>query len=407
MTLTKFPIPDESDALVIVKAASQLAVIDSTKVYLIDGVIDMGTQEIEVPSGGLNLLGHTFDVSKLISSENNYTMFTSPVGGSGDVLGMDYAIEVTGTGSQVYDITADAGTEAFEFSRINYNGCTSLGEITGYRQGLETGTGRFGGTPTITLSGTWAGGYFIDTSIVRGLDAAMNAPLYAAGTAFTMASRFRSNQNIDLGATAEFFDFAPTNFPNDNTVQIDGAIVSRGSVFDPDDATIIPNMSKGDVQAFWTDNIGISNTFVGGSQSVSSETTTTISVMGDWETLAGTWATSDLQHFDSPSSGQLRHIATSPVDFGLISDLTIEGTANDSIAVRVRKWDDSASSFVTVGSQARQVNSLVGSRNVAFFTIIFNIEMHENDYVFLEVQNNTGTADLTAELDSFVLINTR
>ena len=122
--------------------------IDSTKVYFLDGAVDFtGTGlNIEVPAGGINIKGSTFDVSKIICSDAAYTLFTSAIGGSGDVLGVDYAVEVTGAGSQVYNLTDATGFNAFEFTRINYNNCTSLGEINGYRQGLESGTGRFGGT---------------------------------------------------------------------------------------------------------------------------------------------------------------------------------------------------------------------------------------------------------------------
>ena len=125
----------------------------------------MGTTQITIPATGINLTGYNFDVSGLVSSEDNYTMFVSDVGGSGNVLGKDYKVDVTGVNSQVYDLTDATGFNAFEFARINYNGCTSLGEINGYRQGLETGTGRFGGSPSLTLSGTWLGGYRITTSI--------------------------------------------------------------------------------------------------------------------------------------------------------------------------------------------------------------------------------------------------
>ena len=162
-----------------VEQASDLAgTLDSTKEYFIDGIIDMGSQQIEIPQGGLNLAGYNFDLSKLTSSATGYTMFTSPVSGSGNVLGLDYGIEVTGAGSQVYDIVSDTGFEAFEFSRINYNNCTSLGTIDNYRQGLEIGTGRFGGSPSLTLKGVWAGGYRITTSIVRALSAGMTEPLF-------------------------------------------------------------------------------------------------------------------------------------------------------------------------------------------------------------------------------------
>ncbi|GAF88630.1 unnamed protein product, partial [marine sediment metagenome] len=125
------------DSRVIVKSSLDLAgSLDSTKEYFIDGVVDMGSQSIEVPVGGLNLSGYNFDVSKLVSTASSYTMFTSPAGGSGDVIGKDYAIEVSGSASKVYDIKDATGSNAFEFARINYNNCTSLGVIDGYRQGL-------------------------------------------------------------------------------------------------------------------------------------------------------------------------------------------------------------------------------------------------------------------------------
>ena len=59
-----------------------------------------------------------------------------------------------------------------------------------------------------------------------------------------MASRFRSNQNMDLNASVSFFDFEKTHFPNPNTVQLDGCLISRNGTFDAEDATIIPNLDR-------------------------------------------------------------------------------------------------------------------------------------------------------------------
>ena len=193
--------------------------LDSTKEYFLDGIIDFtGTGlNIEVPQGGLNLRGYNFDISGLKCDDAAYTLFTSPVGGSGNVLGADYLIDVNGVGSQVYNLTSDTGNEAFEFSRINYNNCSSLGTITNYRQGLEDGTGRFGGSPSLTLAGTWVGGYRITTSIVRQLSAGMTEPLFKSGAGFTMASRFLTDINVDLPANAALFDFSPSSFTNPST----------------------------------------------------------------------------------------------------------------------------------------------------------------------------------------------
>lgn len=401
--------PKQFSERVIVKSASDLSgSLSSTKEYFIDGIIDMGSQSIEVPVGGLNLTGFNFNLSKLISSEPNYTMFVSPVGGSGDVLGKDYAIEVTGTNSQVYNIESATGFDAFEFARINYNNCTSLGTITSYRQGLEVGTGRFGGSPTLTLAGTWLGGFFIDTSIVRGLDAGMTGSLFEAGAGFSMASRFRSNQNIDLPANASFFDFAPSQFPNPSTLQIEGVIITRNGVFDALDTNYTPNIDQTSLSSKWKNNNGMPNTIEGGSIGVSAESTTTITSSGTFVDIeAATWNAINLQHFDNPNNGELRHIGNDPRDFRMFASLIVDSGANNELTIRVLKWDDSASTFVTVLDQSRQVNNLLGFRDVAIFDININVDLDINDYIKLQVANQSGTTDVVLENDSYYIVEER
>lgn len=381
--------------------------LSSSCEYFLDGIIDMNGQSIEVPQGGLNLSGYNFDISKLIDSTSNYTMFTSPATGSGDLLGKDYAIEVTGTTSQVYDIVSDTGFNAFEFARINYNDCTSLGEIDSYRQGLEVGTGRFGGKPELTLTGTWAGGYFIDTSIVRILDDG-DYSLFKAGTAFSMASRFRTNQNIDLPALTNFFDFAPGNFVNPSTLQVMGAIVTRGGVFDATDSNITPNIGAGDLVSDWSSNNGMPNTFEGGSIGVTTAVATSITVDAQFEDLDATlWTPADLQHFDNPAGNQMRHLGNAPREFKVVASFTLESNGNDVLSLRVSKFDSSSTSTSVVLTQTRQVNNLLGVRDVAFFNININTTLDQNDYIFLEVANIGATNDITAETDSYMIVEAR
>lgn len=393
---------------VVVSDPSQLSgTLDSSKEYFIDGIIDMGAQSIEVPEDGLYLTGYNFDTSKLVSSEPNYTMFTSPVGGSGNLVGKDYGIEVTGSNSKVYDISSLTGFEAFEFSRVNYNDCTSLGEIDSYRQGFETGTGRFGGKPELTLSGTWVGGYFIESSIVRSLTDGTYS-LFKAGAGLTMGSRFRTNMNVDLPASASFFDFSPANFPNPSTLQVDSAIVTRLGLQDATDSNYTPNISASDLACSWSNNVGMPNTFEGGSIGIGASAVTTINTIDVFEDVAASsWITADLQHFDNPAGGQLRHLGTNPREYKTIASLTIEGANNDVLTLRVIKWDDSASSFVTVLDQVRPVNNLIGARDVAFFNINVNTTLDQNDYIKLQVANNSGTANVTAETDGYLVVEQR
>ena len=402
-----------SDVLVVVNQTNVASVlggtIDSSKVYLIDGNIDVGLTSITIPAGGINLVGHTFDTSSLYSTEDNYTMFVSDVGGSGNILGADYAISTSGVNSQVYNLTDATGFSAFEFLRVNYNDCTSLGIIDGYRQGLEEGTGRFGGSPSLTLEGAWAGGYRATTSIVRNMSDSTTEPLFKKGASFTMNSRFLTDMNVDLGTLQPLLDFGSSNFPNAGTLQINGSEITRDGVYNAEDTNITPNISRDDLACYWKANNGLPNTYVGGTSLVVGETTTAVAATATWYDIAGTFTGNDLQHFSASADGKLTHLGTSPREFKIESILNIEGTQNDDIAVRFRKWDDSASTFVDLDFTitARQINNLVGGRDIAIFTLLYGLTLDQNDYVQLQVRNNTSSDDVTLEVGSYTRLQER
>lgn len=377
------------------------ASIDSTKEYFLDGIIDIGNNSITIPPTGITIKGYSFDLSGLISSADNYTMFISESEeiGSGNVLGSDYYISVTGASSKVYEIYDATGFNAFEFLRINYIDCTNLGDIYDYRQGLEEGTGRFGGSPTLTLNGLWRGGYRITTSIVRSLSASMTEPLFKSGTLFQMNSRFLTDINIDLPALASFCDFTIASFPNPSTVQVKGAILSRDGVFNANDTNIFPNLSAGDLPCDWDNNIGIPNTFVGGTLNNNSAITTNIINQGEAVDLNGSFTTSDLEHFDSPANGRLRHLGINPKEYVVNWDFVIEGKNNDNYELFLIKIDSLAN--VTVeATQTRVVNNLQGARDVGYWSGQTNIILNQNDIVFWQVANLLDSDDCTLEVDS-------
>jgi hypothetical protein len=371
--------------------------------------MDMGATQITVPSGGMTLTGYNFDLSALYSSEDNYTMFVSDGGGSGNLLGRDYEIRVTGTNSKVYDLTDATGFNAFEFARVNYTNCTSLGEITNYRQGLENGTGRFSGSPSLTLTGTWLGGYRISTSIVRSMSDTTTEPLFKAGAGFTMGSRFATDMNVDLGTLQPLLDFSPSNFVNPSTLQLQEMILTRDGVLDPTDTNITPNISADDLASYWKRNVGLENTYVGGTITVISEALTTISAVDTWTDLEGTFSGTGLQHFSSNTAGELTHDGISPREFEYNASFIIEGSANKSLSVRFNKWDDSAGAFTPLDYtiQTRTVNSLVGGRDVAIFSLMTSGELDQNDYLKLQVRNNTDSTNVTLEGSSFYRVQER
>ena len=375
-------------------------VIDSTKVYVLDGVIDMGTTQITVPPTGITIHGYSFDVSGLTSSEDNYTMFISEsiAIGSGNVLGVDYFVSVTGSNSKVYELYDSTGFNAFEFQRVNYNDCTSLGDIYDYRQGLEEGTGRFGGSPSLTLHGLWRGGYRITTSIVRNMSDTTTSPLFKEGTLFQMNSRFLCDINCDLGALQPFCDFRALNFPTPSTLQLKGMLLTRQGVLNPKDSNLTPNIDNTELSCDWRSNVGLRNTFVGAEVILSSEVVTVITTQNVAVPLLGTFTAADLQHFDSPSNGEVRHLGVAPVEYSVSWDFVLDGQQNSEYRLDLIKVSSGVET--AVHSQIRNINNLQGGRDVAYFSGTHHENLEQNESTFWKVANLSGTQNCTLELDS-------
>lgn len=388
---------------IIVKSKEQLVNgLRSDVDYFIDGVIDMQGQSITVPAGGLYMSGHNFDISRLESSVDNYDMFISPSGGSGNILTRDMAISTSGVNSKVWNIYGVTGNEAIEFEKVNFNNCTSLGNILNYRQYLEVGTGRFGGTPELTFSGTW-GGARISTSIVRGMSNL--GALFKAGAGLTFSGRFITDINCNLPTTGALLDFGLSNFLNDESLVIQGAYITRNFALNPNDSGLTPNISSESTASNWQDNSGLANTSKYLKSSLSAEVLTNIILQNTYYPLAGTFTVDKQIHFDMPTNGQFR-LLTGQGDFRVTGDLAVAGTANDVIDIRVTKSTDGGSTFTEQVSHVRRViNNLSGARDVAFIPINFVVNLKKNDRVRLEIENKTAAANVTVELDSFFIIS--
>ena len=382
-------------------------VIDSTAQYFIDGQIDCTGINIEVPATGIAIKGYSFDISGLYCTDNSHIMFTSPVGGSGNVILDKLYLSVTGTSSKIFDLTDSTGFHALEITAVNYIDCTSLGELTNYRQGLETGTGRFGGSPSLTLSGTWIGGFVILTSITRSMSDTTTEPLFKEGTAFIMNSRFKTNMNMDLGTLQPFIDFQSSNFPNSGTLQLQGCEITRDFIYNPLDINVSPNMDQTSLSSLWVNNNGISNTYVGGTLGLTTEITTTITTAGVYEVMNGTFASSDLQHFDNPVNGQLRNLGTTPREFKIITYVVVDGPANDILTVRLRKYNSTTLVTSTIVTQSATVNNFSGGADRCTFSILGKTTLDENDYYFLDIANISSNGNLTAKIGTFTSVETR
>ena len=379
--------------------------LNSTVEYFLDGHIDMTGAgfSIEVPQGGLNITGYNFDLSSLSSTDAAYDLFTSPVGGSGNIIFKDFAISVSGAGSRVFgDVTSDTGSEAIEITGLNYNNCASLGNLSGYRQMLETGTGRFGGTPELTFSGSWSGAR-ISTSLALGMSDFSS--LFKAGAGLTFSGRFISGMNCDLPSVGAFLDFAPANISNDESLQLNGCRVTRQGAINADDATIIPNITQADEQSIWRNNVGIKNTKKYIKANVTAEALTAMPLQDNYYPLLGTFTVEDSEHFEMISNGEFR-LKTGNGKYEFIGNIEIEGTANDLIDISVTKSTDDGATYPTeIQHLRRPINNLVGSLDLAFFNIAFIDTLSKGDRVRIEAENKTRiNGDVTMLLDSYFMI---
>lgn len=389
---------------VIVSQASDLAgVLDSTVVYIVDGQIDMGTQSIAVPSGGLHIKGLGSGISALTSTAVSYTMFTGAV--LGDVFLSDLAITVSGTSSRVYNLS-NTGVHDITTNVITYLDCTSLGTLTSFKQANELNVSRIGGTPNLIFSGTWTSGYRGVNSRAFGLVSGAYG-LFEEGASFTMTSNFTSDINADLPATTTLCTFVPANFINTSSFQFRNASITRNGVITYDDTSYLPNILISDLASSFRNNEGINNTHEGGHLHVTAETTTTVAVSNTYYDLLGTYTASELQHFSMTNNGQLRQDGSSPVEYKITFEGTIVGTALDVISVKLVRYVAATTSFEDVEFKAREINNAQSGTDLFYITLFAFTQLYEGDYIKIQAENQTLARDVTLQTGSELIIEAR
>lgn len=373
----------------IVKSAAELTGdLRSDTLYKIDGAIDLGADSITVPPGGLQLEGHGFNISSLTSTGS---IFVTDVGTySGDLIVKGMSL----TSPAVFDLDNQGNFNAVECIDTNFVNCASIGELVSYRQGLWNNVALINCTEGVTMSGTWAGGFFSTTAIIIG---AMTGPIFKAGTSLVINGSFRSDFNaLQLGGAA-FTDIAEANITNDAAFSMEGVRVPGGY-----DA--FPNMPSTSVKARFRNCQGVRDTYVGGQWSVTTPAVTDLSGGTNPNKLAGVVTYADLQWFTGPADNQLTFISTQTVEVQALAVLTLTGTNGDQVSVSIRHWDASAGSYVVKAvSGPRTLNSSGRAEGVEIFAFI---RLDEGDRIEVWVQNSANR-DVTAEIGGLVGITER
>jgi hypothetical protein len=381
-------------AVVVYEAAQLAGVLDSSKVYLIDGTVDMGLTQIVVPQGGLNVRGLGFGVSNLFSDEDNYTMFIDDGVFSGDLFLDRIDIEVSGANSKVFDLDNDENSSAVECTTVNFLNCTELGVLDSYRQGLWLNVALIGCVDGLTMTGAWAGGFATITAIiVGGPTPTFTGTLFKAGIGLTIGGSFRSDMNaLGLNDSGEFCDFAPANITDDGQFFMGGVRTNPNSVS-------FPNMPADDVKARYTNCVGTDNTYVGGVIEISTAATTTITVSDTLTLMAGLGTAGNLAWMAKTGDAALIYESEQAIDIDIVGALSFSGSNNKEMAVQVRQWDDSASAYINIGPEfiVTLNGGPAGTRaeNVSFGGF-GRVEI--DDRIELWIKNKTDTTNITTSV---------
>ena len=355
--------------------------LKSNVTYNVVGNLDFGSGSINVPEGGLIITASDPDICSLNSSG---TLFTY----DGAYAGKLKLSHIQITSPYVFDLDNSGNSDELNCQSVNFFGCASLGKATAYRQGLFTDVGVLNCVDGLETAGAWSGGFAsLDSIVVIG---SFTGTLFKRGAGFSMAGSFRSNMNaLGLAAGGQFCDYTPADIISDAGFLMEG--VRTGIATNP-----FPNMPASSVKARYNDCSGTPNTYIGGSVTMTALGDTTFSVINTLQPITATGAAYDLAWFEANGSNGLKYISSQPVKVSVSGTLSFSGANNVQMAVQIRKYDDSTSSYVAAGPE--YVSTLNGGQagtraeNVSFKGSVF---MDLNDRIEIWIKNKDGTSTIS------------
>ena len=391
------------ESVIIVKTIADLSGdLDSTKIYMLDGEIAVGDTSIMVPEDGISISGlnGARDIAMLSSSSDNHTMFISPDGTpSGNILLSSITISTSGTGSKVFDVDNEETSMAIDLEAVNFVNCTSLGDITSYRQMLCVNVGFINISDGFTFHGTMSGGVAIVTSIA--ISSATAFTLMNEGTDLLIQGSIRSDVNfLNVHEDSVLCDFTPSDIVNDGEFGLENV---RTTALNP-----LPNFPSTDVKARFRNCLGIPNTYVGGAYTVTTVTNNVIADSGVAVKMAGTTVESNLAWFSRNANNSLIFNSDLEIDAEIKGSLSFDGTNNRVVGVQIVLWDDSESEYVDIGPLFTGTMNGGGAGNRAENITFFGYTtMTLNDRIEMWVSNETDDTDFETLAGGAILVTER
>ena len=359
----------------------------------------MGSQSIEIPAGGVTFQGAGAINSGLTSSAAGYTMFTSPVGGSGTVTYNDIVFSVTGVGSKVFDLTAVGAIEIFAVNRSAFSACTEIGSVNGYA------VFTLGQVQDFFCADGWElDGAMIEAEVVGYATTGMisGGTVFGKGASLVFSRRAiieNSTATIDLGVV--FSDFEAANFTNDAGFEVLFNDISGAGNF-------FSNINGNDVKSRWRDNNfeppTETNTYVGAGWLLTTETVTP-ATQSTWVKLLGTTTYAQQVWFSNTTDNAHVYASTRSIRAIVQGVISIASGNNNQLNIRIRHWDDSAGAYVEAWTSPLFTTNGFG-RGEAKAVLAF-VDLDENDRIELWAQNTSDNDDMTLLENSLLTVTER
>ena len=366
-------------------------------VYLIDSTNLDFTGFRFVITGNAAFQGYSQTVNKISNSTKIVTAFTIQNGASFNIN--ELQVQVTGNTSKVFEMNG-TGVEALELINCSFSNSTEWGTINNIRQIFISGFFATAGERGLLIS-TAISGIRLTNSLVLN----MQDYIIKGDTGVTIGN-IRSDINAVIPAGGVAFDFDYDMLSDNSYLLKDGFYNGDGQMvadFTTGDATAAEKSRR----SLFNNNQGglRKNTTIGGYWTVTAPAVTNIAVIDTLVKLAGTTAYRDLQHFTQTTDNAFVYSSTIPVFVEITGALTLEGNQDNTITVVVRHWDESKNKYTDIAATSKLIQRLQGARDIAEYSIFTRIELEENDRIELWVKNESGTANVTMEGDSRLLID--
>lgn len=376
---------DKSKSLVYASTSAEFANPDSNKLYLVDGVVDLGNQQIVVPSGGLHISNPSGarETSKLRSTIENAPLFINEAGqDAGNLVLENTTVELNGVGSSVFDLAND-GSGVIEINNVNFTDAPSLGKVCDYRQLLIRSCGFFSIDDGLELDGNISGVKLVDSLVVSPTN---DITLLKAGPALTIEDNIDSDVNFRaVGTGSHIVDLSPSNFASNAVFKLSGV---KTSVTTP-----LPNFPSTSLAARFSDNIGVQSTYVGGQATFTNNPQTAIASRNTPYKLNGNTAYSSLCWFEGNNSNEFTYVGESPIDLRCEAHLNLTGGGSDTILAYFRVWRSATSAYEDLDESKVTGRGSLGNRSEVASLLDF-ITINPNDRVEVWVENTRDTTNV-------------